>query len=211
MITTIEIVGFASAVLTTSAFLPQAIKTWRTKSTNDLSPLMFGLFCFGIIGWLIYGILRSDLPMILANSVTIFLAGIIMYFIIRPDDTRNISHTGLYVTDLEKMKEFYVSRFKAKAGNKYVNLKKRFSSYFLTFSSGAQIELMQDDYRTISKDEKEWGHIAISTGSKNAVNDLLAKLKSEGIQIISEPKITGDGYYECIVTDPENNKIEITI
>ena len=211
MINTIEAVGFVSAVLTTSAFLPQAIKTWRTRSTDDLSPLMFGFFCIGIIGWLIYGILRSDLPMILANSVTIFLAGIIMYFIIRPDDTRNISHTGLYVTDLEKMKEFYVSVFKAKAGNKYVNMEKRFSSYFIKFSSGAQIELMQDETKNKSGDGQEWGHIAISVGSKHAVDDLLAKLKSEGVQIISEPRITGDGYYECIVSDPENNKIEITI
>lgn len=211
MITTIELVGYVSAALTTSAFLPQAIKTWRTRSTDDLSPLMFGLFCFGIIGWLMYGIFRSDLPMILANSVTIFLAATIMYFIIRPDNTRYISHTGLYVADLEKMKDYYVSRFNAKAGNKYVNLKKQFSSYFLTFSSGAQIELMQDDNRNESTGNKDWGHIAISAGSKDAVDNLFAKLKSEGVEIISEPRITGDGYYEFIVTDPENNKIEITI
>jgi lactoylglutathione lyase len=203
-------VGYVSAALTTCAFLPQTIKTWRTKSTDDLSPLMFALFCIGILGWLTYGILQSDLPIILANSVTIILAAIIMFFIIRPDDARSISHIGLYVNDLEKMKEFYVSGFSARSGNKYINSEKRFSSYFLTFSSGARIELMHDESRNIIQSEREWGHIAISTGSKKAVNNLFAKLKSEGIKIVSEPRVTGDGYYECVVSDPENNKIEIT-
>jgi len=198
-------------MLTTCAFLPQAIKTWRTKSTHDLSPLMFALFCVGIIGWLMYGILKSDLPMILANSVTICLAGIIMYFIIRPDNTRKISHTGLYVDDLEKMMNFYVSLFDAKSGNRYHNPVKGFSSYFLTFSSGARLELMHNEKRSKHDSDRAWGHIAIATGSKKAVDTLFASLKTTGVEIISEPRYTGDGYYEVLISDPEKNTIEITI
>jgi lactoylglutathione lyase len=207
---TIQLIGFGSAVLTTCAFVPQAIKTWKTKSTDDLSPLMFVLFCFGIAGWLIYGLLRTDLPMILANAVTICLAGIIMYFIIRPDNTRKIGHLGLYVKDLEKMKGFYVSYLNAKAGNKYINSSKGFHSYLLTFSSGAKLELMYEEKRKPDDNTKQWGHIAISVGSKKSVDSLHSSLKSDGLQIISGPRTTGDGCYEFVISDPENNFIEIT-
>ncbi|MBA7582932.1 hypothetical protein ES708_24870 [subsurface metagenome] len=206
----IQTIGFISAILTTSAFLPQAIKTWRTRSTEDLSPMMFALFFLGIIGWLIYGILRSDLPMILANAITICLAGIIMFFIIRPDNTRKIAHLGLYVNDLENMKDFYVGMFKARAGEKYDNPYKGFSSYFLTFSTGAKLELMHKASIEEPEIKTEWGHVAISTGSTDAVNSLIEKLRFKGVPVLSEPRYTGDGYYECIVCDPENNLIEIS-
>lgn len=211
MTTIIQIIGFASAVLTTCAFLPQAIKTWRTKSTDDLSPLMFALFFFGIIGWLFYGIFRSDLPMILANSVTICLAGIIMYFILSSDNTSKISHLGMVVDDLEKMKDFYVSSFKARSGNRYSNPTKGFTSYFITFSSGVRLELMHHEKKAIKGSDRQWGHIALSTGSKKAVDSLFVSFKSEGLDIISEPRHTGDGYYEFIIADPEKNRIKITI
>ena len=209
--TTIQLIGFVSAVLTTGAFVPQALKTWKTKSTDDLSPLMFALFCCGILGWLIYGILRSDLPMILANSVTICLAGIIMYFIIKPDNTRTISHIGLYTDNLELMKDFYVSVLDAKTGSKYQNPAKGFSSYFLSLSTGTRIELMHSTAGDSKNPEREWGHIAISTGSKKAVDMMYTRIVSMGIEVISEPRTTGDGYYEFLISDPESNKIEITI
>jgi len=211
MDTTIQVVGFASAVLTTGAFLPQAIKTWRTKSTDDLSPYMFAFFCTGIVGWLIYGILRSDLPMILANSVTICLAGMIMFFIIRPDDTRKISHMALYADDLETMKNFYVSIFQAKSSAKYNNQSAGFSSYFLSFSSGVRLELMHDTNGIANNNRESWGHIAFAAGSKKAVDRLFFSMESKDIEIISNPRYTGDGYYEFVISDPEKNRIEITI
>lgn len=74
-----ELIGFAAAFCTTIAFLPQALKTWRTKSAKDLSLPMFLLFCVGIIFWLIYGVMIMNWPMIVANGFTFILAASILY------------------------------------------------------------------------------------------------------------------------------------
>ena len=205
----IQTIGFISAILTTTAFLPQAIKTWRTKSTHDLSPLMFTLFCTGIVGWLIYGILINDLPMILANSVTIILAGTIMFFIIKGKSTFRISHLGIYVKDIEQMRQFYNQTFAVKAGKKYHNPGKGFTSYFLTFPSGAKIELMYDE-KNKKNDTHLWGHIAVSLKNRREVDEFTRNIQNKGVEVISAPRITGDGYYESVIRDPEGNLIEIT-
>jgi lactoylglutathione lyase len=204
-----QIVGFVSAALTTSAFLPQVIKTWRTRSTADLSPLMFTLFCVGILGWLIYGIFRHDLPMILANSVTICLAGTIMYFILQKRSSCRIAHAAIYVNNLETMKDFYCNAFGASCGLKYTNQKKGFSSYFIIFPVGARLELMHQE--GIHPDNFKCGHIAISVGSKGKVDSFTGTLRRHSAKIQSEPRLTGDGYYESIISDPEGNLIEITV
>ena len=76
-------IGFLAAVLTTFGFLPQVIKTWRTRSTKDISLGMFVVLCVGICLWITYGFLRADLPLIIGNSVTLVLAGIILFFKLR--------------------------------------------------------------------------------------------------------------------------------
>ena len=75
-----EWVGFLASILTTVAFLPQAIKTWRSRSAEDLSLGMFLLFCSGIVLWLTYGLLRNQLTIILPNFFTLVLAGSILFF-----------------------------------------------------------------------------------------------------------------------------------
>jgi len=75
-----EIIGIAAGVLTTVAFLPQVIKTWKSRSAKELSLGMFLLFFLGICLWLVYGLIINDLPMILANGVTLVLAGILLVF-----------------------------------------------------------------------------------------------------------------------------------
>lgn len=70
--------GFISGILTTIAFIPQVLKVWVTRKTDDISLLMFIIFITGIIGWLIYGILIVNYPLILANSVTLVLAVLII-------------------------------------------------------------------------------------------------------------------------------------
>ena len=70
--------GFISGILTTIAFIPQVLKVWVTRKTEDISLLMFIIFITGIIGWLIYGILIVNYPLILANSVTLVLAVLII-------------------------------------------------------------------------------------------------------------------------------------
>lgn len=74
------IIGLAAGFCTTIAFLPQAMKTWKTKSAKDLSLGMYTIFCTGIILWLTYGIIIEDLPIILTNVASITLAASILYF-----------------------------------------------------------------------------------------------------------------------------------
>jgi MtN3 and saliva related transmembrane protein len=68
------LLGLIAGGLTTLAFVPQVLKTWRTKSGNDISLGMFLLFSTGVLLWLIYGILIEALPVILANAVTLLLS-----------------------------------------------------------------------------------------------------------------------------------------
>lgn len=67
-------VGLVAGLLTTISFLPQAIQTWRTKSTKDISLTMFLSFCVGVVLWVIYGFYTNNIPVLAANSVTFLLA-----------------------------------------------------------------------------------------------------------------------------------------
>lgn len=79
----ITAIGLAAATLTTLAFLPQVIKTWRTRSAADISLIMFLMMTVGICLWLTYGILINDLPLIGANVITLALAVTILFFKLR--------------------------------------------------------------------------------------------------------------------------------
>lgn len=125
-----------------------------------------------------------------------------------------IEHIAVYTAQLEEMRYFYMTYFKAIAGEKYSNHKKGFESYFLHFDGGARLELMQK----IGIDEKVdnaymtgFHHMAISVGSKTNVDLMTNLLKDDGYTVEGEPRTTGDGYYESIVLDPDGNKIEITV
>lgn len=127
-----------------------------------------------------------------------------------------IEHLAIWVNDLENMKAFYETYFQGKANAKYRNDKKQFESYFLTFTKGCRLELMNrpDVPQNINDLVKEYIgiiHFAISVGSKEKVDTLTETLRKEGYTIAGEPRWTGDGYYESVVLDPENNRIEITI
>ncbi|NBC04435.1 MAG: hypothetical protein GVY20_12120 [Bacteroidetes bacterium] len=74
------IIGLAAGFCTTIAFLPQALKTWKTKSAKDLSLSMYSVFCTGIVLWLTYGIMIQDIPIILTNVISMILASSILYF-----------------------------------------------------------------------------------------------------------------------------------
>lgn len=76
----ITAIGLMAGFCTTIAFLPQAIKTWKTKSARDLSLGMYTIFLTGVLLWLTYGFLISDLPIILTNLATMTLAVSILYF-----------------------------------------------------------------------------------------------------------------------------------
>jgi MtN3 and saliva related transmembrane protein len=78
-----ELIGIVAGLLTTVAFLPQAVKIWRSKSAKDVSLAMFVCFCAGIVLWVIYGFMLGAFPVILANVVTLCIAATILVFKIR--------------------------------------------------------------------------------------------------------------------------------
>jgi len=124
-----------------------------------------------------------------------------------------IEHIGLWTADLEKMKEFYCDFFKASASEMYHNQKTGFQSYFLSFADGARLEIMhrQDVKEDSSTERLGFAHLAISVGSKEIVDALTEKLVDAGYPLLSPCRVTGDGYYESVIGDPEGNRIEITI
>lgn len=127
----------------------------------------------------------------------------------------HIEHIAIWCTDLEEMKTFYCTYFNATAGTKYINPVKQFSSYFLSFTKGPRLELMQmpgipANTNNIILQYKGLIHFAVSAGSAEQVNLLTEQLRNDGFKVIGEPRFTGDGYYESVVLDPEENRIEIT-
>jgi MtN3 and saliva related transmembrane protein len=70
----IEIIGYCAAFLTTIAFLPQAIQSWRTRDLSGISVGMYSLFTIGVGLWLIYGLVIEKWPLIMANALTFALA-----------------------------------------------------------------------------------------------------------------------------------------
>lgn len=125
-----------------------------------------------------------------------------------------INHIALYTNQLEKMKQFYETYFDAKSNEGYYNEKKQFRSCFLTFEENVRMEIMEKpnvEVRDSSKESFGFVHIAFSVGSKDNVEQLTKRLIEDGYSFYSEPRVTGDGYYESCVGDPDGNRIEITI
>jgi lactoylglutathione lyase len=128
-----------------------------------------------------------------------------------------IEHLAMWVHDLEKMKNFYVKYFHASPNDLYHNEAKKSRSYFLKFDDGCRLELMnrpdilQERSQHPEKQKPGVVHFAVSVGAKQKVDELTEELRRDGYTIMGEPRTTGDGYYESVVLDPENNIIEITI
>ncbi|MGM0217492.1 VOC family protein [Enterococcus sp. AZ126] len=125
-----------------------------------------------------------------------------------------IEHIGLWVKDLENMRSFYETYFDAQASELYHNTKTSFYSYFLTFSDGARLEIMQRNdviKQNIGNEMLGFAHLAISLGSKENVDNLTNILVMEGFELLSPTRTTGDGYYESVIADPEGNRLELTI
>lgn len=76
-------VGYAAATLTTLAFLPQVIKSWRTRDLSGVSLGMYSLFTLGVALWLVYGVILWAWPIVIGNAITLSLAGIVLYLKLR--------------------------------------------------------------------------------------------------------------------------------
>ncbi len=128
--------------------------------------------------------------------------------------TTFIEHIAMYVNDLEAAREFFVTFLGGTSNDGYHNEKTDFKSYFISFGGGARLEIMNKPVMAdVEKDLNRTGyaHIAFSVGSKEAVDELTAKLKNAGYEVVSGPRTTGDGYYESCIVVIEGNQIEITV
>lgn len=127
-----------------------------------------------------------------------------------------INHIAVWTSELERIKKFYVKYFAASSGDKYFNPTKNFTSYFLTFEDGSRLEIMhKPDLLTKELRNQEnfigLSHFSVSVGSRERVDELTEQLREDGYIIAGEPRLTGDGYYESVVLDPDGNRLEITV
>lgn len=79
----ITLIGFLAAILTTISFLPQTIKTIKTRCVKDLSLGMYGLLTTGVFLWFLYGVLIKDLPIAIANGIALIFSSTILFLIIK--------------------------------------------------------------------------------------------------------------------------------
>ena len=125
-----------------------------------------------------------------------------------------IEHVALYVNDLEAARVFFVTWLNGRSNDGYHNKTTDFRSYFITFDDGSRLEIMtKPSLADLNKPLNRTGyvHIAFSVGNKEKVDELTEKLRSAGYEVVSDPRTTGDGYYESCVVAIEGNQIEITV
>ena len=124
----------------------------------------------------------------------------------------HIHHIALWTTRLEELKDFYITYFKG-TGNE--NPLKGFESYLVSFDEeSALIEIMRKTDVTSPADNIPHiglAHFSFSTGSKDAVLALTERLRRVGFTVASEPRTTGDVFFECAILDPDVNLVEITV
>lgn len=125
-----------------------------------------------------------------------------------------IEHIAMYVNDLEKARDFFVKYLDGKSNDGYHNKTAGFRSYFISFDDGARLEIMNkpgliDDEKALNR--TGYIHIAFSLESEEKVDELTARLKDDGYEVVSGPRTTGDGYYESCIVGIEGNQIELTV
>lgn len=122
-----------------------------------------------------------------------------------------LHHIAIWTFRLEELKEFYTRFFGGKSNEKYVNPKKGFESYFISFDEGPSLELMsRPDVQNTLVEENRIGltHLAFTFPSQAEVLRFTEEMRSEGYPIAGEPRTSGDGYFESVVLDPDGNRIE---
>ncbi len=126
-----------------------------------------------------------------------------------------IEHIAIWADDIERLRQFYAEYFGMKSNDMYTNPRKQFHSYFLSFGEDkTRIEIMSmpDRLEPASRSQmKGLAHFAFSVANKETVLALTERLRSDGYTVLSEPRTTGDGYFESAVADPEGNCVEITV
>src|SRR5689334_15938460 len=127
-----------------------------------------------------------------------------------------LEHVAIWTDNLEELKSYYIKYFGAAANEKYTNEQNRFHSYFLTFESGARLELMTkpgvpgNKNDTVEAQHTGIIHLAFGVHSMKEVDEKAIQLQSAGFKILRGPRKTGDSYYEFETLDPDNNRLEVT-
>jgi lactoylglutathione lyase len=127
-----------------------------------------------------------------------------------------IDHVAIWADNVEQLKTYYQKYFEGSASNKYTNEVTGFSSYFISFQSGARLEIMSkpgipDNLNdTVMAQYKGIIHIAFEVDTMIEVVLKAEQLRADGFKIVSGPRKTGDDYYEFETLDPDNNRIEVT-
>ena len=127
-----------------------------------------------------------------------------------------LEHVAVWTNKLEELKDYYMKYFGASSNEKYSNPNKNFHSYFLSFQSGARLEIMtrpgipENNNDTIHQQHTGIIHLAFGVDSLKEVDEKARQLQNDGYPILSGPRKTGDGYYEFETLDPDNNRLEIT-
>lgn len=125
-----------------------------------------------------------------------------------------LEHVAVWTNDLERLRAFYERYFGARAGAQYRSATRAgFASYFLTFpDGGGRLELMTAPglAATAGAAAVGYAHIALILGARADVEALTERLRGDGVRILSAPRLTGDGYFESVVEDPDGNLVEIT-
>ena len=135
-----------------------------------------------------------------------------------------IEHVAINVRDLERTRDFFIKYFNATASEGYHNPRTGLRSYFLNFADGARLEIMNWPQMSTNNFEQTadgqllerrhalgYTHICMSVGSRDAVDEMTARLVADGYRHVSGPRTTGEGYYEsCILLD-DGEELELTI
>ncbi|WP_438751333.1 VOC family protein [Pararhizobium sp. O133] len=125
-----------------------------------------------------------------------------------------IGHVALWTTDIDRLSAFWAQTFGAEIGERYESARRPgFASRFLSLADGPTIEIMQGPWIGTPGGLVEragYAHVALSLGSREAV-DVMADNAARRDILVSPPRMTGDGFYEAVLRDPDGNIIEIMI
>ena len=177
-----------------------AVDPAHTIYIDDLKPNVEAATALGM-----HGILFTDPPALRRELVKLRLLDPLELARVGPDLVGQIDHAAAWVSDLDRARAFYGRWFKATATSTYSSSKRDFQSCFLSFASGTRLELMASP-----GESPRLAHLAVSVGSRAAVDRVVKEMEAAGVRIVSLPRLTGDGYYEAVIADPEGNLLEIT-
>ena len=124
-----------------------------------------------------------------------------------------VAHIALWTADLERLCRFWADTFGAAVGELYQSARRPgFSSRFVYLKDGPSVEIMQGPWIApeLPKERQGYAHLAVSLGSREAVDAMAAQAATAGT-LSSPARLTGDGFYEAVLKDPDGNLIEITV